>query len=204
MRTIHNERWDKDNGNFHLVANYPLDENSNVIELGGFRGDWSRRIYDKYKSNLLVVEPIEDFCKIIQRDFEGIEKVKVEQLGISTEEKTVLLSFNGDASSQYLEQTSNQVEVKCFPIEYFMNKHNFHKVDLMQINIEGEEFYLLENWIKTDILKNFRYIQIQFHRLGSDYEERRIEIQKGLQNLGFVCSWDYPYVFESWENKNWS
>jgi len=59
MYTEHNARWDKDNGNHFLVATYPLTEESWVIELGGFMGNWTRRIYDNYKSNIIVIEPIE-------------------------------------------------------------------------------------------------------------------------------------------------
>lgn len=202
MYTEHNARWDKDNGNHFLVATYPLTEESWVIELGGFMGNWTRRIYDNYKSNIIVIEPIEDFCSVIKRDFSSNEKVKIEQLGISTESKDVSISHNGDASSQYLEKTSNQITIHCEPLEYFLEKYNVNKVDLMQVNVEGEEFPLFEHWLKSDLLSKFKFIQIQFHRMGTDYEERKQKIQEGLRSKGFVCNWEYPYVFESWENKN--
>lgn len=202
MYTEHNARWDKDNGNHFLVATYPLIEESWVIELGGFMGNWTKRIYDKYKSNIIVIEPIEDFCNVIKRDLLSNEKIKIEQLGISTEPKDVMISHNGDASSQYLEQTSNQITIHCEPLEYFLDKYNVNKVDLMQVNVEGEEFPLFEHWLKSDILSKFKFIQIQFHRMGTDYEERKQKIQEGLRSKGFVCNWEYPYVFESWENKN--
>ena len=202
MYTEHNARWDKDNGNHFLVATYPLTEESWVIELGGFMGNWTKRIYDNYKSNIIVIEPIEDFCNVIKRDLSSNEKIKIEQLGISTEPKDVMISHNGDASSQYLEQTSNQITIHCEPLEYFLDKYNVNKVDLMQVNVEGEEFPLFEHWLKSDILSKFKFIQIQFHRVGTDYEERKQKIQDGLRSKGFVCNWEYPYVFESWENKN--
>ncbi len=202
MYTEHNARWDKDNGNHFLVATYPLTEESWVIELGGFMGNWTKRIYDNYKSNIIVIEPIEDFCNVIKRDLSSNEKIKIEQLGISTEPKDVMISHNGDASSQYLEQTSNQITIHCEPLEYFLEKYSVNKVDLMQVNVEGEEFPLFEHWLKSDILSKFKFIQIQFHRMGTDYEERKEKIQEGLRSKGFVCNWEYPYVFESWENKN--
>lgn len=202
MYTEHNAKWDKDNGNEYLVATYPLNEDSWVIELGGFMGNWARRIYNKYRSNILVVEPIEEFCQPMYRDFNNLEKIHVEQLGISNEKKDVFLSHNGDASSQYLEQTIEQVQIHCEPIEFFLEKYKINKIDLIQLNIEGEEFPLLEYWLQTDILSKIKFLQIQFHRMGSDYEERRKKIQEGLISKGFECRWDYPYVFESWENKN--
>jgi len=175
MHTEHNDRWNKDNGNFHLVANYPLTEDSWVIELGGYKGEWTNRIVGNYKSNVLVVEPIKEFCQSIIDSQGSNPKVIIENNGISTEERTTQISFNGDASSEYLEQTSEKREI----------------------------YPLFEKWITTDILKNFQYIQIQFHRVGDNYEERRQNIHRGMENLGFELRWDYDYVFESWKNKNW-
>lgn len=203
MHTIHNDRWNKDNGNEFLVATYPLNEDSWVIELGGFKGEWTNKIVGKYKSNILVVEPISEFCEKISEIHGNNPKVRIENNGISTEEKTIRLSFNGDASSQYLEQTDEKREIKCHTLEQYLSKYNIDKVDLMQVNIEGEEYPLFEQWITIDLLKKFKYIQIQFHRVGDDYEERRMRIHQGMEKLGFELRWDYDYVFESWKNTNW-
>jgi hypothetical protein len=202
MYTIHHERWDKDNGNFHLVANYPLNEDSWVIELGGYQGHWTNRIVSQYKCNILVIEPIPDFCKSIYESFSGNPKVFIENHGISTEEKNIKLSYNLDASSQYINGTDTKIDVKCFTMEQYLEKYNIEKVDLVQVNIEGEEYPLFEQWIQSDILKKFKYIQIQFHEVGDDYRERKNKIEEGLRNLGFENQWDYDIVFTSWKNKN--
>ena len=203
MHTEHNDRWNKDNGNELLVANYPLNENSWVIELGGFKGEWTNKIVGKYNCNILVIEPIFEFCKSIVENHGQNSKVKIENNGISTEERTTKLSFNGDASSEYLEPTQEKREIKCFTLDQYLSKYEIEKVDLMQVNIEGEEYPLFEKWIKEDILKKFKFIQIQFHRVGNDYENRRMQIHQGMRDLGFELRWDYDYVFESWKNKNW-
>ena len=204
MYTIHNERWDKDNGNFHLIANYPLNEDSWVIELGGYQGHWTHRIVSEYKCNILVVEPIIDFCKTIYETWSGNSKVIIENNGISTEEKNIQLSYNMDASSQYINLTDQKIDVKCYTLEQYMEKYNIEKVDLMQVNIEGEEYPLFEQWIQSDILKKFHYLQIQFHEIGGDCRERKDKIEEGLRNLGFENQWDYDMVFTSWKNKNFN
>jgi FkbM family methyltransferase len=202
MHTEHNDRWNKDNGNSNLVANYPLTEDSWVIELGGYKGEWTNRIVKNYKSNILVVEPIKEFCKSIIESQGTNPKVIVENNGISTEERVTQLSFNGDASSEYLEQTNEKRDITCYTLDYYMSKYNIDKVDLMQVNIEGEEYPLFEKWINSDILKKIQYIQIQFHRVGDNYEERRQNIHRGMENLGFKLRYEYPFVWESWENTN--
>jgi FkbM family methyltransferase len=150
-----------------------------------------------------VIEPIKEFCQFIIESQGSNPKVIIENNGISTVERVTQLSFNKDASSEYLAQTSEKRNITCHTLDYYMSKYNIDKVDLMQVNIEGEEYPLFEQWINSDILKKFQYIQIQFHRVGNNYEERRQNIHRGMENLGFELRWDYDYVFESWKNKNW-
>lgn len=202
MHTEHNDRWNKDNGNFHLVANYPLTEDSWVIELGGYKGEWTNRIVGNYKSNILVIEPIKEFCQFIIESQGTNPKVIIENNGISTEERVTQLSFNGDASSEYLEQTSEKRDITCYTLDYYMSKYNIDKVDLMQVNIEGEEYPLLEEWTKSGIINKVKYLQVQFHRYGENYELRHKTIQENLKNLGFKLRFEYDFVWEAWENTN--
>jgi FkbM family methyltransferase len=202
MLSIH-EKWRRDGGDDSLVIDYPLNENSQVIELGGFQGLWTKRISKKFNCNVLVIEPIREFYDQMNYDFDqslkNRQKIKTENAGISTEEKTLYFSVAGDATSSHI-QSNNPVSIKCFPLEYYMEKHKIDKVDLIQINIEGEEYPLMEKWIQSEILKKFKYLQIQYHRIGENYEIRHKNIQEGLKNLGFVLRWEYPFVWESWEN----
>jgi FkbM family methyltransferase len=207
MYTEHNAKWNSDKGDDILIIDYPLNANSNVIELGGYKGLWTKKIFGKFKPNMIVIEPIPQFFhKMVEElhyhfpDYEN--KVNLEMSGISTHEKQVDLYISEDASSSYL-PTNEKVIVNCHTLEYYMSKHNFEKVDLMQVNIEGEEFFLFEKWINEDILKKIRFIQIQFHRMGENYEQRRETIQNGLIKLGFKNKWNYEFVWESWENTNW-
>ena len=202
MHTIHHERWNKDNGSHHLITNYPLNEDSWVIELGGFQGLWTSRIVSEYNCNVLVVEPIKEFCQSIIESQGTNPKVIIENNGISTEQKTIQLSYNRDATSQYINETSTKVEVQCYTLEQYLERYNIEKVDLMQVNIEGEEYPLFEQWIHTDVLKKIKYLQIQYHVVGDDYYERKSKIEEGLRNLGFENQWDYDIVFASWKNKN--
>lgn len=205
MSNVH-EQWGADRGDEIKVIDYPLDENSQVIELGGFHGLWTRRISDKFKCNVLVIEAIPDFYNKMVDEFnyylkDNRHKIKTENFGISTEEKEVTFAVDGDATSSYL-NSINKVTVKCFPIEHYLNKHNIEKVDLIQINVEGEEYPLLENWIESGTINKIKFLQVQYHKFGEDYESRRNNIQENLKRLGFNLRYEYPFVWESWENTN--
>jgi hypothetical protein len=110
----------------------------------------------------------------------------------------------GDATSQYSVVSSKTMDITCYPIEYFLEKYKIDVVDLVQINIEGEEYPLLEKWIKSDVLNKIKYIQVQYHNFVDNYRERKQNIEQGLINRGFVNQWDYDIVFSSWKNTNFN
>jgi len=48
MHTIHNDNWIGVNGNETLITNYPLTENSWVIEMGGYEGWWTNKMVKQH------------------------------------------------------------------------------------------------------------------------------------------------------------
>jgi len=197
--TIYNDYWNRDKGNENLILNYPLNENSWIVELGGFEGWFTQKALDKFNCNILVVEPI--YCEKLSKNFENTQNVIIECCGVSDVKKTIELYVDGDATSQYTKVSQNKIQVDCYPIEYFISKYNIEIIDLVQINVEGEEYPLLEKWITSDVLNKIKHIQVQYHDFVADYRNRKENIEKGLLERGFENSWDYDIVFSSWKNK---
>ena len=52
------KEWFADNGDKTLRLDYPLTSDSIVFDLGGYKGDWASSIYEKYKCNIYIFEPI--------------------------------------------------------------------------------------------------------------------------------------------------
>lgn len=196
--TIYNDYWNRDNGNETKILNYPLDENSLILELGAFEGWFTQKAVDKFDCNIIAVEPV--FCSTLQENFKNNNKVVIECCGISDTTKTITLYVEGDATSQYSAVSSKTMDINCYPIEHFLEKHKIDVIDLVQINIEGEEYPLLEKWITSDVLNKIKYIQVQYHDFVDNYRERKNNIEQGLINRGFVNQWDYDIVFSSWKN----
>ena len=205
-----NEKWDADRGSDLLILNYPLDENSQIIELGGYHGYWTKTASQKFNCNILSIEPVPQFYNKLVDEVDyyigtfnkpSREKINLENCGISTDEKEITLYMNGDGTSSYLE-SSEEITVTCHTLEYFLEKYNIKQVDLLQVNIEGEEYPLLEKWIDSGIINNIKYLQVQFHKYGEDYELKRKNIQEKLESMGFDLQFNYEFVWESWKNKN--
>jgi len=198
--TIYNDYWNRDDGNNKLILNYPLTKDSWILELGGYEGWFTEKAVSETESNILVLEPIPDFCEKIKYKFTINDRVKVECKGISNTRRNTMISVNADASSEHLDISSNKLEIELYPLEYFLEKYNITKIDLAQLNIEGEEYNLLENWISSGQINLIKYLQIQFHEIDEKSRDRKKEIEKGLISNGFINKWDYDIVFTSWEN----
>jgi FkbM family methyltransferase len=196
------EMWERDKGDEIKIIDYPLDSTSQVIELGGFTGVWSKKIIDKFNPNLIIVEPIPQFVNELKHNFGNNSKVNIEGVAISTSNKTINLYVKGCATSETNVVSNRVVSVESYDINYFISKYNLSKIDLIQINIECEEYPLIMNWIETGFLKNVKYIQVQFHTFCENYEEKYESIFQGLKEIGFEINYKYDFVWESWVNKN--
>lgn len=192
------QKWRRDNGDNTHNLNYDLDENSIVMELGGYTGEWAQKIIKKYNPNLFIVEPIEKFYSHMVSKFANNSKVNLLNVGVGVETKKDQIFINGDGSSRNI-KIGEPIEIQIETIENIFDKFNLSKVDLVQINIEGDEYPLLENMLDTGFIENFKNVQIQFHLNIEDCIERRQGIQQKLLEKKYNKKFDYPFVWESWE-----
>lgn len=194
-------KWVQDKGDETHIIYYPLNENSWVIELGGYKGIWTKRIFEKFKCNILVIEPLPEFYSYLKSEFskpEFKDKIKLENFAISSEPKKIKLYSSGDATSAHIKKGEG-IDIECQTIEFFLNKYNINLVDLVQINIEGEEYPLLENWTSSNLIDKFKFIQVQFHNFIDNHIQRRSEIQNRLISQNFENIFQYDFIWESWK-----
>lgn len=197
-------KWFADNGDYTHNINYELNDNSVVIDLGGYHGLWIDEILKKNSPqipNILLVEPVPEFYNYLVKKFENQEKIKVVNVGVSTnkDETTKTLYISNDGSSTNFNiNVKLSIQIKTLPIEKILLDNNINEVDLLQINIEGDEYGLMEYMIESGIIDRFKNLQIQFHLGITNDKERRDSIQKNLISKGFKNKFDYPFVWESW------
>ena len=203
INLIHREAgalWNKHDGNNTLAINYNLDENSKVIDLGGFHGLWADQIIVKYNPNITLVEPIPEYYSYLVNKFKNNPKVSILNYGISTLNYDGELYLNGDGTSKFIE-TAQTIPVKFITMLELFNKIGGGQIDLIQINIEGEEYPLLESMLEDDSILNFNNIQIQYHTFIENALERKLKIQERMLE-NFNKNYDYPFIFEGWSLKS--
>lgn len=67
--------WFNANGDETLRLDYPLDENSLVLDVGGYKGEFASAMTRKYNCFIHTFEPIPDFYRIIKEKFASNNKV---------------------------------------------------------------------------------------------------------------------------------
>jgi FkbM family methyltransferase len=188
--------WKFIQGDNNLRINYPLDKNSIVFDIGGYQGDWSYKIYQKYQSNIYIFEPVPEYYQKIIKRFKFKSKIHCFKSGLSDKFVTTCLHISDDSSSEF-GTNRKVVKIKLREISDFLNKYRIDHIDLIKINIEGGEYKLLEDLIKLKLLDKICHIQIQFHTNIPDFETRRNKIHDYLKK-NHHPTFNYPYVWESW------
>ncbi len=191
------QRWFADKGDYTHNITYDLNEDSVVMDLGGFTGLWAKQIIGKYNPNMYIIEPIYEFYNGMVKTFEDNDKVHLLNVAAGTENKNSTIYLNGDATSANL-NTGVGVDIEYNTMEKLLEEFEVDSVDLIQINIEGDEYPLLEDMLKTGMVNKFKNIQIQFHNGIDNDIERRNNIRRGLSDNGFTEKFNYEFVWESW------
>jgi len=191
------QKWFSIGGDDSLRVNYPLNENSIVLDLGGYEGTWTQKIFDRYQCNIYVFEPIPNLYKNLVEKFKNNDKIKIFNFGISDQDKEIEISLLNDGSSFYI-NSENKVLAKVISIIRFLNENKLDDIDLIKINIEGDEFPVLKTLIDNNMANVFKNIQVQFHQFIHDSVNKRNWIREKL-NLTHKLTYDYEFVWENWE-----
>ena len=200
------DRWFADQGDQTLRLDYDLDENSIVLDLGGYHGDFAQNIYNKFNCNVYVFEPYLPFYEIIENRFSANPKVRVFDYGISDKTGDVNFVFSNDGSTiQDLEKYAdseekpvNVVKVKSFKDTY--DELNLDTIDLLKINVEGAEYGIFDNIFDSGYTENIVNYQVQFHPEPPGSEKMLEDIRNYLSKT-HKQDWNYQWVWENWSLK---
>lgn len=193
----HLSRWWQDNGDNTHIFDHSLNEDSVVLDLGGYVGVWAQQVVDKYNSNVYVIEPLTQFYDIMVKKFESDPKIHLLNVGVAPSDKRDFIYLGGDSTSSNLE-SGTKVEVEFRTISRILDEWGLTEVDLLQMNIEGDEYPMLESMLKDGTIDRFKNIQVQFH-LGIENDvDRHYEICQALEDRGFKQKFSYPFVWEGW------
>lgn len=179
---------------------YPLDQNSVVLDLGAYDCEWAKQICIRYGCNVHCFEPVSSCYAKAQKNIKGLEEIiHLYNFGLKNKTGFVNIFVNSDASS-FHNITGVTEEVQVFSIIEVMKNRIFDFVDLIKMNIEGDEYEVLDALIEADMISRFGNLQIQFHRDVPGYIDKRNKIVDHLAQT-HKRTYNYDFVWENWEKK---
>lgn len=181
-----------------LVSNLNIDTDCWVIDFGGFRGEWTAKILNRYQVKCLVVEPVPAYAKVISDRFKDRSDVRVMPFLFGRSEGTQVLYLAEDATGSFAQGLP--VIVEQLPISRLMESIDQETVGAASINIEGGEYQLLEMLLESNEVSRFKTLLIQFHKTDCYSPERYLELQLGLAE-SHNLTWDYPFIWQRWDKK---
>lgn len=191
-------QWIHDKGDESLRLNYPsLTEDSFVMDIGGYKGQWASDIYAKYNCRIWVFEPVNAFAAEIKERFSRNKKITVFDFGLGASDEQRPIYMDNDGSS-FLKQ--NQVAAPALQkdISGFFTDKNITEVDLVKINIEGGEYDLLDSMIVSGLVNKIKNLQVQFHDFVPDARNRMNKVRQNLM-LTHSPTYQYEFVWENWQ-----
>ena len=196
--------WNLRRGDNKLSLNYPLNKNSIVFDVGAYKGTFTERIYNAYQCNVYAFEPLENYYNFLSQKYIYEKKIRFYNFGLLDTDSTEKLSNIDGASSIYnRDEGKLELTVKMKSFNNFVIENSIKKIDLLYMNIEGSEYRLLNEIIKSGYIKNIQHLQVQFHNFVDDSKKMRKQIHKELKKT-HKCIFNFPFMWERWDIKKYN
>jgi FkbM family methyltransferase len=198
LKELH--RYQLERGMVRFVESFPLSQNSVVFDVGGYTGEWAMRIWHKYECTIEIFEPVPQYLTELNSRFRNVSRVKVNPYGLGNKSRCIRLSAIGDATSEFRTGSEDSSDCQIRSISEVLKEKRYDALDLMAINIEGGEYELIDEIIRSEAHRKIRNILIQFHSSIPEYRSRRAKIQNLLSET-HVQTFCYDMVWENWRLK---
>jgi FkbM family methyltransferase len=181
---------------------YPLSSSSLVFDVGAYQGKFSREIQEKHGCRVCAFEPVKAFFQQTKTSVAANPNIAVFNFGLGPVTSQREIAVRADSSGFWLDSAEKETATVWAP-EEVMKYLGITAIDLLKINIEGEEYNLLDHILAVGIIEKVKYLQVQFHSYGAaEHNEatRRDAIREGLKRTHDEM-WCYPFIWESWARR---
>lgn len=198
--------WLKDgNRNNEILYDFPmLYPKATIFDLGGYKGEWAHKIWSKYRGRFFIYEPIFAYANYINALF-GIDYMYHDDIDItivsaaaSNKTGSATLDIKGAGSSLHTGNTG--LPINTIDISESIVKNEIESIDLMKINIEGEEYNVIDSLVASGKIKDISQLLIQPHTFVEDPVSKYDFMHQQL-SLTHERVWSYAFIWELWRKK---
>lgn len=180
--------------------NYNLSPESLVIDCGGYHGEFARRILDTYGPvKIVVFEPIKEFYEIAKEALEFYQSATVINAGVGANQRTEQFGIQGGLTGRFNGGANGWEDVEIIELPVWLWRAG-GSVSLLKLNCEGMEFEIIPALIDSNVIHGIKNLQVQFHKLHEDDEQKYQEIREQLLAT-HELTYDFPWVWQNWRLK---
>ena len=194
MPSSPSDRYFRDGHNALITKRLGLGPESIVLDFGGYLGDWTAEIVERYGCTVHVFEPVPEFAAAIRHRFDSDHRVIVHQFAVGELPGAKAINLAGDATG--IGVIGEPLIVDVVGAGYLVD-NGIVRCDLVSMNIEGGEYEFLPAFAHSGRLAHYERVFVQFHAIDETSPVGR-EACHALLAASHRCDWDYPFVWESW------
>ena len=196
--TISARDYFKYNKNNEVLYIHNLHQNSIVYDVGGYLGEFSENLLKRYDPFIHLFEPVLEFHQHCKKVFNGSIKITLHNYALSNTNDSQKILKSDNSSSIHTDKFGELQDIQTRRISDIISELKHDKIDLLKLNVEGSEFLILLDLIKTNSLSKVNVLLIQFHNFYPNAKNLRNEIRYELSKT-HKERWNYPFVWECWE-----
>ena len=95
------QEWRNIKGDQTLRLDYDLNQNSLVLDVGGYEGQWSSDIYSRYRCKIIIFEPVAEFASAIKKRFNANDDITVCPFGLADKTENLEMTVADNSSSLF-------------------------------------------------------------------------------------------------------
>lgn len=196
VQVIRVAAWNRSGGNEQLFSDLDLGAGSLVVDVGGYRGDWSAEIFARYAPTIHVLEPVPDFVCHLRRRFSRNPKIEVHPIALGATTDRTEIFVQADGSSVH-RQGGGAIAIDVIRASEFLRPLARNGIDLLKLNIEGAEFDVLTDLADSGLIERVRTLQVQFHDFVPEAARKMKDLQDRLSKT-HRPRFAFEFVWEMW------
>lgn len=164
-----------------------------VLDIGAYFGGASIYLAEQFPHlDVHAIEPQPAACVELRERTGKLDNYFIHEIALS--DTTEAAMFDGQLSTS-ASFTNSGIVVQCETLASFMGI--FKQPDVLLFNCEGSEYSIFEHPWSLDIIAKSRLIDLSMHGktfefLGETYARKRLEINRWLENSGFITVYGEP------------
>lgn len=170
----------------HTFFGEKLNKSSVVVDLGANHGEFSEAIQKRIGCSVYAIEPVPELFNTLPKNSKIYNMQGV--IAASSGLKKLFIPEDRCATLHLLvDVPAREIEVPGYTFHEFVAMHKIESVDLLKIDIEGEEISLLEGFQADDFAK-IKQCTVEFHDFLYPQLKPKVEsIKNKFISEGFYC-----------------